>query len=114
MQAYGLTETSAGISRPLGVHESQVIGSNGRLVSNCEARIVDPLTGHNLPPLQQGELWIRGPMVMKGKLSSLSVPLSFLSISIHIIYYMILLHWLMQVMWVIEKQLQQWLIQRDG
>lgn len=88
MQAYGLTETSAGISRPLGVHESEVIGSNGRLVSNCEARIVDPLTGHNLPPLQQGELWIRGPMVMKGNFHlslSLSVSHSLLNISIHII-----------------------------
>ncbi|XP_057776931.1 4-coumarate--CoA ligase-like 9 [Salvia miltiorrhiza] len=66
VQAYGLTETTAGVTRPLGSNESEVRGSNGRLVSNCQARIVDPLTGHSLPPLRPGELWIRGPMVMKG------------------------------------------------
>ncbi|KAL1565269.1 4-coumarate--CoA ligase-like 9 [Salvia divinorum] len=66
MQAYGLTETSAGVARPLGSIESEVKGSNGRLVSNCQARIVDPLTGDSLPPLRPGELWIRGPVVMKG------------------------------------------------
>ncbi|KAL3649869.1 hypothetical protein CASFOL_006272 [Castilleja foliolosa] len=65
-QAYGLTETTGGITRAIGVNESQVIGSNGRLASNCQAKIVDPLTGHNLPPLEPGELWIQGPMVMKG------------------------------------------------
>ncbi|KAH6807293.1 hypothetical protein C2S51_028401 [Perilla frutescens var. frutescens] len=66
LQAYGLTETTAGISRTLGANESEVRGSNGRLVSNCQARVVDPVSGHNLPPLKPGELWIRGPMVMKG------------------------------------------------
>ncbi|KAI3467677.1 hypothetical protein Pfo_024340 [Paulownia fortunei] len=66
LQAYGLTETTAGISRTIGLNESQVRGANGRLVSNCQAKIVDPVTGDNLPPLKPGELWIRGPMVMKG------------------------------------------------
>ncbi|XP_020551468.1 4-coumarate--CoA ligase-like 9 isoform X2 [Sesamum indicum] len=66
LQAYGLTETTAGITRTIGLNESRVAGANGRLVSNCQAKIVDPLTGHNLPPLKPGELWIRGPMVMKG------------------------------------------------
>ncbi|KAK4429706.1 4-coumarate--CoA ligase-like 9 [Sesamum alatum] len=66
LQAYGLTETTAGITRTIGVNERRVAGANGRLVSNCQAKIVDPLTGHNLPPLKPGELWIRGPMVMKG------------------------------------------------
>ncbi|KAL0421535.1 UNVERIFIED_CONTAM: 4-coumarate--CoA ligase-like 9 [Sesamum latifolium] len=71
LQAYGLTETTAGITRTIGLNESRVAGANGRLVSNCQAKIVDPLTGHNLPPLKPGELWIRGPMVMKGKMHSL-------------------------------------------
>ncbi|XP_047969791.1 4-coumarate--CoA ligase-like 9 [Salvia hispanica] len=66
IQAYGLTETSAGVARPSGGFESEVKGSNGRLVSNCQARIIDPLTGDSLPPLRSGELWIRGPIVMKG------------------------------------------------
>lgn len=66
VQAYGLTETTAGVTRTFGAYESAVRGANGRLVSNCQARIVDPDTGHNLPPLKPGELWIRGPTVMKG------------------------------------------------
>ncbi|GFQ07548.1 4-coumarate--coa ligase-like 9 [Phtheirospermum japonicum] len=46
LQAYGLTETTGGITRTIGVNESKVIGSNGRLASNCEAKIVDHLTGY--------------------------------------------------------------------
>ncbi|KAG6425479.1 hypothetical protein SASPL_115917 [Salvia splendens] len=65
IQGYGLTKISAAVTRPLGGFESDVKGSNGRLVSNCQARIVDPLTGDSLPPLRPGELWIRGPTVMK-------------------------------------------------
>ncbi|PIN26117.1 Acyl-CoA synthetase [Handroanthus impetiginosus] len=66
LQAYGLTETTAGITRSIGLNESQVTGASGRLLSNCEAKIVDPVTGDSLPPLKPGEIWIRGPMVMKG------------------------------------------------
>ncbi|KAG8365935.1 hypothetical protein BUALT_Bualt17G0023700 [Buddleja alternifolia] len=46
MQAYGLTETTAGITRTVGVNESEVRGANGRLMSNCQAKIVDPVTGY--------------------------------------------------------------------
>ncbi|KAL8037905.1 hypothetical protein ABFX02_11G068000 [Erythranthe guttata] len=66
LQAYGLTETTGGITRTIGTNESRVTGGNGRLMSNCQAKIVDPVTGRNLPPLKQGELWIKGPFVMKG------------------------------------------------
>ncbi|KAL3835669.1 hypothetical protein ACJIZ3_010405 [Penstemon smallii] len=66
LQAYGLTETTAGITRSIGQSESRVTGSNGRLMSNCQAKIVDPVTAHNMPPLKPGELWIKGPMIMKG------------------------------------------------
>ncbi|CAL5371678.1 unnamed protein product [Camellia sinensis] len=41
-------------------------GSVGRLLGNCQAKIVDPHIGIVLPPCNQGELWIRGPMIMKG------------------------------------------------
>ncbi|CAL5325621.1 unnamed protein product [Camellia sinensis] len=40
-------------------------GSVGRLLGNCQAKIVDPHIGIVLPPCNQGELWIRGPMIMK-------------------------------------------------
>ncbi|XP_076893033.1 4-coumarate--CoA ligase-like 9 [Bidens hawaiensis] len=66
VQAYGLTETTAGVSRISGSYESTIVGTVGRLIANCEAKIVDPNTGAGLPPMNRGELWVRGPFVMKG------------------------------------------------
>ena len=45
-------------------------GSVGRLIPSHEARIVDPDTGKDCTPGGAGELWIRGPVVMKGYLSN--------------------------------------------
>jgi len=39
------------------------------LIPNQEAKIVDPDTGKELGYDQEGELWIRGPNVMKGYLN---------------------------------------------
>lgn len=66
VQGYGLTETSGGATRMLDLDESRRYGSVGRLAENIEAKIVDPATGEALPPGQQGELWLRGPTIMKG------------------------------------------------
>ncbi|KAK1419972.1 hypothetical protein QVD17_29442 [Tagetes erecta] len=66
VQAYGLTETTGGISRIAGPYESTIVGTVGRLIAHCEAKIVDPNTGAGLPPMKRGELWVRGPFVMKG------------------------------------------------
>jgi acyl-CoA synthetase (AMP-forming)/AMP-acid ligase II len=41
-------------------------GSVGQLVPNTEARIVDPDSGADLGPGRTGELWVRGPQVMRG------------------------------------------------
>jgi len=41
-------------------------GSVGRISENMEAKIVDPSTGESLPPGKTGELWLRGPVIMKG------------------------------------------------
>lgn len=49
--------------------ESKQLASVGRLAENMEAKIVDPVTGEALPPGHQGELWLRGPIVMKGNTS---------------------------------------------
>jgi acyl-CoA synthetase (AMP-forming)/AMP-acid ligase II len=43
-----------------------VRGSVGCLLPNNEAVIVEPGTGARLPAGQAGELWIRGPQVMRG------------------------------------------------
>lgn len=68
VQGFGLTETSPvthtalpGRARP---------GSIGVLVPNTEARVIDPITEEDLGPGSPGELWLRGPQVMKGYLNN--------------------------------------------
>ncbi|XP_031372288.1 4-coumarate--CoA ligase-like 9 isoform X2 [Punica granatum] len=65
LQGYAMTESGAG-SGMMGPEESRRYGSVGRLSATMEAKIVDPGTGVALPPGQKGELWLRGPCVMKG------------------------------------------------
>ena len=65
-QGYGLTETSPVTHlTPVGRNKP---GSIGPLVANTEAMVVDLATGHPLGPGERGEIWIRGPQVMKGYL----------------------------------------------
>lgn len=61
-----MTETTGGATRTVGPDESARHGSVGRLAENMEAKIVDPVTGNALGPGQRGELWLRGPTIMKG------------------------------------------------
>lgn len=65
VQGYAMTESGGG-ARMLGPDETKRYGSVGRLGENLEARIVDPVSGEALPPGQKGELWLRGPCIMKG------------------------------------------------
>ncbi|CAL4959930.1 unnamed protein product [Urochloa decumbens] len=66
VQGYGLTESSGSVSATVGPDESKAYGSVGKLASHMEAKIVDPATGEALGPGQRGELWVRGPVIMKG------------------------------------------------
>ncbi|XP_066389260.1 4-coumarate--CoA ligase-like 7 isoform X1 [Miscanthus floridulus] len=68
VQGYGLTETTSSFCCPVGEEEGAGSGSVGRLSSGAQARIVHPETGVALPPGVAGELWVRGPFVMKGYL----------------------------------------------
>jgi len=68
VQGYGMTELSPvshctveGDYRP---------GTSGVTVSNTETRIVDPDTGEDQGVGGRGELWVRGPQVMKGYLNN--------------------------------------------
>ncbi|HEX6116317.1 MAG TPA: AMP-binding protein [Solirubrobacterales bacterium] len=68
IQGYGLTETSpvthcipAAGGRP---------GSIGPPLPSTECRIVDPESGEDVARGERGELWIRGPQVMKGYLGN--------------------------------------------
>lgn len=65
-QGYGLTETSPVTHTTDSDPARNKYGSIGRLVSNTECRVVDPATGEDVAPGQDGEIWVRGPQVMKG------------------------------------------------
>jgi acyl-CoA synthetase (AMP-forming)/AMP-acid ligase II len=45
-------------------------GSIGALIPNTEARLVDPKTGEDVDEGEEGEIWIRGPQVMRGYLNN--------------------------------------------
>lgn len=64
-----MTETGGGVASTVGPEECEQYGSVGRLQEHMQAKIVDPSTGDALPPGQEGELWLRGPTIMKGKFS---------------------------------------------
>jgi acyl-CoA synthetase (AMP-forming)/AMP-acid ligase II len=67
-QGYGMTEASpvTHIASDEDL-EDQDPGAIGPLVSSTEARLVDPETGEDTDG--DGELWIRGPQVMRGYLA---------------------------------------------
>jgi acyl-CoA synthetase (AMP-forming)/AMP-acid ligase II len=63
-QGFGMSEGAATFAiNPL---DAPRPGSAGRLLPGTEARIVDPDGGGDLGPGRTGELWLRGPQVMRG------------------------------------------------
>ena len=65
--AYGLTETSPGLTQtPRDANLQERTQTVGRVLPEIELRIVDPATGEDVPPGGHGELWARGYVVMKG------------------------------------------------
>jgi len=67
-QGFGLTETSPVTHTAL--PGRAISGSVGVLIPNTQARVVDPESGQDLGAGAQGEIWIRGPQVMKGYLNN--------------------------------------------
>jgi acyl-CoA synthetase (AMP-forming)/AMP-acid ligase II len=69
VQGYGMTEASPTTHLvPIATGPSKP-GSVGVCVPNTETRVTDLLTGAELGPDQQGEVWVRGPQVMTGYLN---------------------------------------------
>jgi acyl-CoA synthetase (AMP-forming)/AMP-acid ligase II len=68
VQAYGMTEVSGathvGSTLPGEINPE----SGGRLLPNTECLVVDPASGDALDRGQQGEIWVRGPLIMQGYL----------------------------------------------
>ena len=68
-QGYGLTETSP-VTHANGRDREVKLDSVGAALPNTEYRIVDVSTGEDAGVDQLGEIWIRGPQVMKGYLNN--------------------------------------------
>lgn len=68
VQGYGMTELSpvSHLTPPGEVRP----GTSGLTVANTEIRLVDPATGEDRRVGQEGELLVRGPLVMKGYLNN--------------------------------------------
>ncbi len=68
VQGFGMTELSpVSHTTPLSNPKS---GSSGTAMPNTQCRIVDPESGEDLPTGKEGELWVKGPQVMKGYLNN--------------------------------------------
>ncbi|MBM4452260.1 MAG: long-chain fatty acid--CoA ligase [Chloroflexi bacterium] len=71
-EAYGLSETSgthiniSSFSKLTGFMTSEKIGSVGVPLPDTEVKIIDLETNEEAAPGKEGELWVRGPQVMKG------------------------------------------------
>ncbi|RBY93877.1 4-coumarate--CoA ligase family protein [Blastococcus sp. TBT05-19] len=75
-QGYGMTElspvshTTPDLGQEPGGAGQPPKGSVGYAVPNTECRLIDPSTGEDAAPGERGELWVRGPQVMKGYLNN--------------------------------------------
>ena len=67
-QGYGMTEASPATHYTVAGTERS--GTVGQLMPSIEMRIIDPGSGNDVPTGQPGEVWVRGPNVMKGYLNN--------------------------------------------
>jgi long-chain acyl-CoA synthetase len=65
VEGYGLTE-AAPVTHANPLYGLRKVGSIGVPIPNTDAKIVDLVTGQDVPPGQLGELVIKGPQVMQG------------------------------------------------
>jgi acyl-CoA synthetase (AMP-forming)/AMP-acid ligase II len=70
MQGYGLTETSPVTHCNPADPELVKPGTIGPPVPGTEVRLIDPESGADLGAGDRGEVWIRGPQVMRGYLNN--------------------------------------------
>jgi len=67
-QGYGMTEASPATHYT--VPGAERTGKIGPLMPSTEGRMVDPQTGLDVAVGEAGEVWVRGPQVMKGYLNN--------------------------------------------
>ncbi|KAL8112753.1 hypothetical protein AgCh_020168 [Apium graveolens] len=76
IQGYGMTESTAVATRGFNTTSFHNYSSLGLLSPNMEAKVVDTLTGVFKGPGSVGELWLRGPSIMKGYLNNVEETMS--------------------------------------
>ncbi|KAK7321836.1 hypothetical protein VNO77_32822 [Canavalia gladiata] len=69
-QGYGLTESTGVGASTDSLEETRRYGAAGLLSAATEAMIIDLDSGKPLPVNRTGELWLRGPTIMKGYFSN--------------------------------------------
>jgi acyl-CoA synthetase (AMP-forming)/AMP-acid ligase II len=69
-QGYGMTETSPVTHSSPADPAKAKLGSVGPPAPNTECKLVDPASGNELGPNEEGELCVRGPQNMKGYLNN--------------------------------------------
>jgi acyl-CoA synthetase (AMP-forming)/AMP-acid ligase II len=65
-QMWGMTEATCSVAWDLRDRARRKLGSCGHLLPSCEARVVDVASGADLGVGEVGEMWLRGPHIMKG------------------------------------------------
>ncbi len=65
-QVYGMTEVAGATHLGSRAPASNKPGSIGRLIGGAEARVVSTETGADVETGERGEIWVRGPFVMRG------------------------------------------------
>jgi long-chain acyl-CoA synthetase len=63
---YGLTETTSAVVSNSGADYVAHPDSVGRCAPGADVRVVDPATNADVPDGEVGELWFRGPNVVRG------------------------------------------------
>ncbi|SHL15507.1 Acyl-CoA synthetase (AMP-forming)/AMP-acid ligase II [Pseudonocardia thermophila] len=69
LQGYGMTELSP-VSHAHPFDSTYDLNSVGLAIPNTECKLVDPETGKEVGPGERGELWVKGPQVMRGYLNN--------------------------------------------
>ena len=69
-QGYGMTETSPVTHSSPADPAKMKMGSVGPPAPNTECKVLDPASGAELGPNQEGEVCVRGPQIMKGYLNN--------------------------------------------
>ncbi|KAD4179894.1 hypothetical protein R6Q59_023342 [Mikania micrantha] len=76
IQGYGLSESTAVGTRGFNTKEIRNYTSVGLMAPNMQAKVVDHVTGLCSPPGVTGELWLRGPGIMKEYLKNVEASCS--------------------------------------